>query len=145
MSRLPTRRRVERPFSLFDAADRLLEDAFVRSPFGEEPGTPALDMYETDDEVVVEATLPGVDPKDVEVTLGGDTLTIRGETKAEEEEEERNYIFRERRYGRFSRVIRLPEIDVEQVDAEFENGTLTVRLAKPEESKPKLIKIKAKD
>ncbi len=145
MSRLPTRQRSDSPLSPWDVADRLLEDAFVRSPFGTESAEPALDVYETDNEVVVKAMLPGMDPDDVEVTMTGDTLTIRGEVKEEEEEERRNYIYRERRYGKFSRRVRLPKVDSENIDAEFENGLLTIKLGKPEEKQSKSIKVKAKD
>ncbi len=131
--------------SLRDAVDRLLADSFVRTSdwFGE--GMPAIDMYETKDAVVVKATLPGVKPEDVEIKLTGDVLSIRGEMKEEVETNDRNYHCRERRYSSFNRSIGLPvSVVADKASAEFENGILTLTLPKSEESKPKVITVKAK-
>jgi len=134
--------------SLREAMDRLFEESFVRpreswlTPF---EGTLAVDMYETPEEVVVKTAIPGIDPKDIDVSVVGDTLTIRGETKAEEEEKGANYIRRERRYGSFCRSLPLPtSVVADKATAEFSRGILTLRLPKAEEVKPKRIEIKAK-
>jgi HSP20 family protein len=105
----------------------------------------AVDMYETDQDVVVKSAVPGIKPDDIDITITGDTLTIKGETKAEEKVEETNYIRQERRYGAFARSLPLPTaIVAEKAKAEFEDGMLTLTLPKAEEVKPKSIKVKAK-
>lgn len=134
--------------SLREAMDRLFEESFVR-PFGgprlRSEGTLALDVYETDNDIVVKASVPGVKPKDIDITVTGNTLTIKGETKEETEKEEGNYLYRERRYGNFQRTISLPvEVEADKADASFENGVLTLHLPKVEQAKPKQIAIKAK-
>jgi HSP20 family protein len=135
--------------SLREAMDRLFEESFVQpragwpTPIG--VGTLAVDMYETDDAVVVKSSISAVKPEDVDVSITGDTLTIKGETKAEEEVKEENYIRRERRYGSFCRSLTLPlPVVADKAEAEFENGVLTLTLPKAEEVKPKAIKVKAK-
>ena len=135
--------------SLREAMDRLFEESFVRpgggrlAPAGME--IPAVDMYQTDDAVVVKSAIPGIKPEDIDISITGDTLTIRGETRVEEEVNEENYIRRERRYGSFCRSLALPlPVVTEKAEAEFENGVLTLTLPKAEEVKPKAIKIKAK-
>ena len=131
--------------SLRDAVDRLLADSFVRTSDWFSEGVPAIDMYETKDAVVVKATLPGVKPEDVEIKLTGDVLSIRGEMKEEIETNDRNYHCRERRYSSFNRSIGLPvSVVADKASAEFENGILTLTLPKSEESKPKVITVKAK-
>jgi HSP20 family protein len=135
--------------SLREAMDRLFEESFVRpgggrlAPAGME--IPAVDMYQTDDAVVVKSAIPGIKPEDIDISITGDTLTIKGETRVEEEVNEENYIRRERRYGSFCRSLALPlPVVTEKAEAEFENGVLTLTLPKAEEVKPKAIKIKAK-
>ncbi len=135
--------------SLREAMDRLMEESFVRpragwlAPTGVE--ALAVDMYETDDAVVVETAIPGVKPEDLDVSVAGDTLTIKGETKTEEEVKEENYIRRERRYGSFCRSLTIPvSVVAGKAEAEFENGVLTLTLPKAEEVKPRVIKVKAK-
>ncbi len=135
--------------SLREAMDRLFEESFIRpragwlAPLGAE--ALAVDMYETDQDVVVKSSVAGVKPEDIDITITGDTLTIKGETKAEEKIERENYVRQERRYGAFSRSLTLPTtIVAEQAKAEFENGVLTLTLPKAEEVKPKTIKVKAK-
>jgi len=135
--------------SLREAMDRLFEESFIRprtgllAPLGAE--ILAVDMYETDQDVVVKSSVPGVKPEDLDITITGDTLTIKGETKTEEKVERANYIRQERRYGAFSRSLTLPTtIVAEKAKAEFENGVLTLTLPKAEEVKPKTIKVKAK-
>lgn len=134
--------------SLREAMDRLLEESWVRPRRGwllptEE--TLAVDIYETDDNVVVKTSVPGIKPEDIDITITGNTLTIAGETKAEEKVEEENYIRRERRYGRFSRSLTLPSsVEGEKAEASFEQGILTLTIPKAEEAKPKAIKVKSK-
>ena len=136
--------------SLRDAMDRLFEESFVR-PFGRWPWsegegqTLALDMYETGDDLVVEASLPGIKPEDVDISIVGNTLSIKGEVKHEEEkEEEGKYHFRERRYGAFQRVVTLPsDVKVDAAEAVFEHGVLKLTLPKSEAVKPRKITIKS--
>lgn len=134
--------------SLRDAMDRLFEDSFISprsaflAPFT--GGTMPLDIYETDQEVVVKASMPGVKPEDVDVSVVGDTLTIRGEVKSEGEVEDSCYYCRERRQVNFQRTVTLPSVTVpEKAEAKMENGVLTLTLPKAEEVKPKSIKVKA--
>ncbi|HEX78090.1 MAG TPA: Hsp20/alpha crystallin family protein [Dehalococcoidia bacterium] len=135
--------------SLRQAMDRLFEESFVRpsrllSTFGE-AAQPALDMYQTEKEVVVKAALPGVKPEEVDITITGDTLTIKGEAKAEEEVRREDYFYKERRYGAFSRSVALPgALKTEEAEAHFEDGILTITLPKAEEAKPKQIKVTTK-
>ncbi len=134
--------------SLREAMDRLFEESWVRPRAGwllptEE--TLAIDMFETPDDVVVKTPVPGVKPEDIDITITGNTLTIAGEAKVEEKVKEKNYIRRERRYGRFSRSISLPSgVRGEKAEATFENGLLTLTIPKAEEAKPKVIKVKGK-
>jgi len=135
--------------SLREAMDRLFEDSFVRPTGGRLAivgGTAlAVDMFETDEDVVVKTALPGVDPNEVEVSVLGNTLTIKGETKAEEEVEQGSYLYRERRFGAYSRSLTLPvAVEADKAEAEYENGVLTLKLPKVEEAKPKAIEIKVK-
>jgi len=135
--------------SLRQAMDRLFEESFIRprvgwlAPLG--AGALAVDMYETDQDVVVKTSMPGVKAEDLDITITGDRLTIKGETKTEEKVEKANHIRQERRYGAFCRSLTLPTtIWAEKAKAEFENGVLTLTLPKAEEVKPKTIKVKAK-
>ena len=136
--------------SLRDAMDRLFEERFVGpssrglAPLG--VGALAVDVYQDGDAVVAKTAVPGVKPEDIEITIEGDILTIKGETKVEEEIEHEHYIQQERRYGAFHRTITLPGgLDTDKTDATFENGVLTLRVPKLEELKPKTIKIEAKE
>jgi HSP20 family protein len=132
--------------SLRQAMYRLFEDSFVRPSrvlFGEGVHIP-LDIHQTADEVTVKASLPGVKPKDVDISITGDTLTIKGEAKAQEIKQE-DYLCQEWRYGAFARSVTLPgALKTDKVEATFENGVLTVSIPKAEEAKPKTIKVKAK-
>lgn len=104
----------------------------------------ALDVYENDDALVVKAALPGVRPDEVDISVVEDVLTVKGETKSEEETKDGSYHRRELRYGAFARSIPLPtRVDHEKAEATFENGILTITLPKAEEVKPKSIKIAA--
>lgn len=135
--------------SLRDSMDRLLSESFFRpwsrlgTFFGGE--SLALDMYETDSDVMVEAILPGVRPDEVDVQITGNVLTIKGERKEEKKEERATYIYQERSYGSFCRSLTLPtEVDVNKATAEFEHGVLKLALPKSEAVKPKSIRIKTK-
>lgn len=120
--------------------------------FGDETGltraggfTPALDVAETPETVVVKAEVPGLDPKDVEISVTGDTLTIRGEKKEEKEEKGKSWHRVERRYGAFSRSVALPApIDPDHVEAVSSNGLLTITIGKSKEAKPKKIEVKVR-
>ena len=106
---------------------------------------PAVDLYQTDDSVVVKATLPGLKADDVDISIVGDRLTLRGEFKQEDEQNGATYHLREQRYGTFERSLRLPtDVKTDKAKAEFENGILTVTLPIAEEVKPRSITIKAK-
>ena len=106
---------------------------------------PAMDIYQTDNEVVVKATMPGVKAEDLHISITGDTLTLQGEIKEEKEVKEANYHMRERRSGSFSRSITLPvRVQVDNAKADFADGVLTLTLPKAEEVRPKTITIKAK-
>jgi HSP20 family protein len=134
--------------SLRDAMDRLFEESFVRmrglpSVLGGE-GL-ALDMYQTADSVVVKTSVPGITAEDIDITITGNVLSIKGECKMEEKVEKANYIRQERRYGVFQRSVSLPESIVsDKAEATYENGVLTLTIPKAEESKPKTIKVEAK-
>jgi HSP20 family protein len=136
--------------TLREAMDHLFEDSFVspRRRDWQAPvdGALALDMYETESAVVVKSSIPGVKPDDVEISVSGNTLSISGKTKVEDEVKEEDYIRRERRYGAFSRSVRLPEgVDANKAEASFEDGVLTVTLPKVPEAKPKAIKVQSKE
>lgn len=131
--------------SLREAMNRLFEESFVRPRrwWAGDVGAPALDIYETKDSVVVKATVPGVKPEEVDISIAGDTLTISGRFKDESNVERDNYIRRERRYGAFQRNVLLPaSVEPAKAEAQFENGVLTITLPKAEEAKPKTIKVK---
>jgi len=127
--------------------DRLWEDYFgpgrrALQPFAE-AWLPALDVSETGDKVTVKAEVPGMEAKDIEISMVGDTLTIKGEKKAEKEEKEESYHLVERSYGSFVRSIRMPApVNADKIEASYKNGVLTVTCPKKEEVKPKAIEIK---
>ena len=130
-----------------DMLDQMMEKAFMGSlPMASrEGGIVPLDVYQTDENVIVKATMPGVKPENIEVSISDNTLSIRGEIEDEHEEEGQRYHIRERRFGSFSRAIALPsKVDAEKATAEFENGELMLTLPKIEEEKPKAISVKVK-
>jgi len=135
--------------TLREAMDRLFQESFIRpSSAGMaslEGGALAVDMYQTDNELVVKAPLPGVKPEDVEITITGDTLTIRGAIKAEQEIKRENYFRQERRFGSFARTLTLPlPVQAEKAEATFDNGLLTLTIPKAAEARPKQIKVSSK-
>jgi len=126
--------------------DQVFEDFFSRSPISYEGyGVVNLDMIQTADEVIAKASVPGIKPDDLNIAVTGDTLTIRGEVKADEEVKGANYHMREIKYGSFARSVLLPcAVVADKAQAEFDNGMLRLVLPKAEEVKPKTITVKAK-
>jgi HSP20 family protein len=136
--------------SLFREIERTFDDFSRRGPlagfagFGEGATVPKIDVSESKDGLEVTAELPGVDEKDIDVTLSNGVLTIRGEKKTERDETDKskNWHVIERRYGSFSRTVTLPyDPDSSKVEAKFEKGVLRVRLPKPAEITKKEKKI----
>jgi HSP20 family protein len=126
--------------------DRLWDSFFergVRRTDEEGEWLPSLDVAETKNDVVVKAEVPGMDAKDIDISLTDGLLTIKGEKKQEREEKEKDYHLVEKSYGAFTRSIRLPkEVQRDKINASYKNGVLTVTLPKSEEAKKKEIKIK---
>lgn len=134
--------------TLRQAMDRLFDESFVSArpagaPRVERAMRLPIDAYSTENELVVIAPVPGASPDDVEITIEGDTLTIKGEIKPPLENVD--YIFNERAYGPFIRSLTLNvPIDAEKAEATFENGLLVLTIPKAESVKPKTIKVKSK-
>ena len=104
---------------------------------------PRMDLAETDKEVTVTAELPGVDPKQIEINVTGNVLTLRGEKKNEREEKTRDYHYVERQYGSFHRSVQLPSsVEADKVDATYKDGVLTVKMPKHPAAQPKKITVK---
>lgn len=132
--------------TLREAMDRLFDDAFTR-PFNltGNLSLPAIDMFQTDDEIVVKAAVPGMKAEDVQINVTGETLTLKGEVKQKEESKDKAWHIREQRWGAFERSILLPnDVIADKAKAEFENGILTITLPKAEQARPKTITVKAK-
>ena len=146
MSNLTRWEPVREMMTLREAMDRLFDDAFTRpASMSGDSVIPAIDLYQNADEVVVKAALPGLEAKDVQISVTADTLTLRGEFKHEGEQKEITYHIREHRNGMFERSVMLPtDVQSDKAKAEFENGVLTVTLPKAETVKPRTITIKAK-
>lgn len=107
--------------------------------------TPVIDLYETKDDIIVKAEIPGIDSKDINISLSGDVLSIKGEKRQEKVDKDDNLHRVERSYGSFSRSVRLPcEVEEEKITATYKKGVLNVRLPKCEPAKPKRIKIDVK-
>ena len=126
--------------------DRLF-DRFRETDYPEWPAvgewTPKLDVADTKDALVVKAEIPGIDPKEIGLTLNDQVLTIKGEKKAEKEEKDEAYYRLERAYGAFARTVRLPvPVDAGKATANFKNGVLTVKLPKGATAKGTMIPIK---
>jgi HSP20 family protein len=147
MSNLTRWEPVREMMTLREAMDRLFDDAFTRplSLRDGGPSAPAIDMYQTDNDVVVKAALPGFKAEDVQINVTGEVLTIRGEIKREEEQNEKAWHIREQRWGSFERSVALPtDVVSDKAQADFDNGILTITLPKAEEVKPRTITVKAK-
>ncbi len=131
--------------SLRDAMDRLFQESFVLPSAGATAagaGRFGMDLAETENAFVVKAELPGVKPEDVQVTVQGATLTIRGQSAADDEQKGTYWHLRERRAGTVQRSVTLPmPVNADQAQAQFEHGILTLTLPKAEEARPKQIKV----
>jgi HSP20 family protein len=130
--------------SLREAMNQLLEESFVRPGLaqGGQSFAPALDVSETEDAYRVEAAVPGLKAEDLDVTLENGMLTIRGEIKQEQDEQQRNYHRIERRFGAFSRSITFPtQVKADAVEAHLEHGVLHLVIPKAEEVKPRKISV----
>jgi HSP20 family protein len=128
--------------------DRMFDDFFTRIPFsrsyGREALMPAVDVSETVKEIVVHAELPGMDTKDIDISINGRLLSIKGERKQEQEDKGENYHRMERRYGSFSRSFELPaDVDAGKVKATYKDGVLKLNLPKTREQSVKKIEIKS--
>lgn len=135
--------------SIRDTLDRLVDDRLPQA-FNYLPGqrlssqSIPVDMYEVNGEIVIKTNLPGVKPDDIEITLKGDRMTIKGDFRSEDDDMRDDVHILERHYGKFQRTITLPEnIDSDHVDALYEDGVLTLSLPKSEESKPKQISVRS--
>ena len=131
--------------TLHDQVNRLFNDTLFRGQ-GEDSAittwAPAVDIYETPNELVVKADLPDVDEKDIDIRIENNLLTIHGERKFEKNVSEDNYLRVERTYGSFNRSFSLPNtVNADGIKAEYKNGVLTVNLPKREESKPRQVKV----
>ena len=130
--------------TLQDQINRLFNDAFERT--GEQSNlsawAPAVDINETEHELVVKADLSDVDPKDLDIRVESNTLTIRGERKFEKKLNEENYLRVERAYGTFARSFTLANtVNTDAIKADYQNGVLTLTIPKREEAKPKQVKV----
>ena len=138
----------EPAYTLQQRLNRLFEEALL--PLGAEPfsmagWSPCCDIYETENEIVVKAEIPGVKKEDVKLSMQDNVLTLSGERKFEEETKKENYVRVERGYGSFTRSFTLPpSVDVKTISAEFKDGLLEVKLPKLEQAKPKEVEIKVK-
>lgn len=126
-----------------EAMDRMLNASpFYGRDFRANWSLP-IDAYATEDSIIIKADVPGLKPEDIQVTLEGDTLTIRGEYKSEKEDKGQNHLIRERVAGKFERVLTVSTpIDGNKVEATFENGVLTLKMPKTEAVKPRAITVK---
>ncbi|HXB73349.1 MAG TPA: Hsp20/alpha crystallin family protein [Candidatus Acidoferrales bacterium] len=127
---------------------RVFEDAFTRmltEPQTNRPWAPSVDIYETENELVLKADLPDVELKDIDVRVENQTLTIAGERKFETRDSGKGYHRLERSYGRFTRSFAVPNaFDTENIAADYKNGVLSVSLPKKEAAKPRQVKIEVK-
>jgi HSP20 family protein len=143
-----------RPFRELEEMERRFEDIFGRPfapavwrrfPVREMAWAPAVEVFEKEDKFVVKADLPGVKEKDIDVSIEGDMLTIKGEKQSESEVKEESYYCCERSYGSFYRSISLPsKVDAGKIEADYEDGVLEVTLPKKAEAKAKKVTVSAK-
>ena len=143
-----------RPFGELEELERRFEDVFGRPflpsvwrrlPVEERGWAPAIEVFEKEDKFVVKAELPGMKEEDIDVSVIGDTLTLKGERKAETEVKEEDYYCCERSYGSFFRSIDLPStVDAKKIEASYENGILEVSLPKAAEVRPTKVSVTAK-
>jgi HSP20 family protein len=143
-----------RPSREMEEMERRFDDLFSwpslpamwrRMPSMEMAWAPALDVFEKDDRFVVKAELPGMKEKDIDVSVVGNRLIIRGERKAESEVEKKDYYYSERSYGSFSRSIDIPsDVDAKKIEASYDDGVLEINLPKTPGVKPKKVSVSAK-
>ncbi len=150
------RPRSMRRWNLAEEMDRMMEDPFFsdwpffrlmwrRTPGDDMAWVPAVEMYEKDNNFVIKAELPGVKKEDVDISVTGDTLTIKGERKSSKEVKKEDYHRCESRYGSFTRSIMLPaSVDADKVEASYENGILEIQVPKAKEAMPTKVEIKVK-
>jgi HSP20 family protein len=130
------------------AVDRLFDEFFTGRPTREVmpaglEWAPAVEMYETEGEVIVKAALPNIDPKQVDITVTNEAITLKGETKREEEHKGRNYYRRELQYGAFLRALPLlTEVKTAEAKATYKNGVLELKVPKSERAKAASVKVK---
>src|SRR4030081_3345033 len=136
------------PLANFPASFRTFEDALARmlnDPRGTRPWSPPVDIYETENELIIKADLPEVKLEDIEVRVENQTLTLKGERKFEKDDSIKGHHRIERPYGTFERSFTVPQtVDAEKVAAEYKNGVLAVRLPKKEVAKPRQVKIEVR-
>ena len=143
-----------RPFRDLEETERRFDDVFGwpslpavwrRIPTMEMGWAPAIDVFEKDGKFVVKAELPGMKEEDIDISVVGNTLTIKGERKTESEVKEDDYYYCERSYGSFSRSIEVPSnVDTQKIEANYEDGVLEISLPKASEAKPNKISVSAK-
>lgn len=156
MALIPYRRNdwLADPFSelenLQKEMNRLFDFSFARRPWGDSTllggqWSPAIDVYDSKDNILVKADLPGLTKDEIEVSIENDNLVIKGEKKKDTEVKEENYYKTERFYGSFYRTVELPaQVETDKVDAKYEDGVLSLTLPKKEDAKPKQITIDVK-
>ena len=134
-------------FSLRNRINRMFNDSFMPTSHGDDSLSlsnwkPAVDIYDNDESIVVQAEMPGVDKKDIDISVKDGILTLTGERSVDKEEKEKNVYVVERAHGRFLRSFALPgEVDPEAIKAEYKDGVLKVEIPKSEKSKPKRITV----
>jgi len=123
--------------------DRMLSTGYP-SYLRSAPSFPALNIWSNEDELIITAEVPGINPEDLDLSVVGDNLTLKGERKAEEMDENARYHRQERGYGSFSRTVQLPfPVDIDKVDANFTNGVLEITMPRAEADKPRKIAVKS--
>jgi len=133
--------------SLQDQINRMFDDTFSRMDHKREENSigswrPLVDIYETEDSIIIEAELAGMAKEDVDVEINDNVLSIKGERKIDTEKAEDNYYRRERLTGKFLRAFSLPmDVDIEKISAKFKDGILMLEVPKPDEKKPKKINV----
>jgi HSP20 family protein len=135
--------------SMDEMFDRITEQFFgltgqERSIWGGEPWAPAIESRRDNGNLIIKADLPGIDPKEVAISVTGNQLTIEGERKREEKKEEKDYFYREVAYGKFSRTLTLPEgVDADRIKANYKNGVLEITMPAPKQLISKKVQIEA--
>lgn len=133
-------------FTPFQEFDRFLDDDFFMPVWGKRGIAPAIDLYETENEVVAEVGIPGFDPKKVNIEIENNVLHIRGEEQQEVEDKDRGYYRKEVRRGAFARSVSLPtEVESGKVNATCEKGLLKIVMPKSEKVKPRKVNVEIKD